>query len=368
MAEPLKDMLGPAAIVRIAAAVRQVWPRFPHDAFVTDATDGLAPLALLARGDHLADALRRHLPTDTREALAVVRAAAGAPLRPPGDPTLSAFAVLPFTALVARHGLGHVDDSVAAMHTLTQHFTAEWCIRPFLDAHPARMLDVLDRWVDDDSEHVRRLVSEGTRPRLPWGARLRTFGADPRVMLPRLARLRDDPSDYVRRSVANHLNDVGRADVDLLLDVAADWSVDAPEPRVALLKHALRSLVKAGHPDALAHLGAGQVAVALVDPQVSHRHAQRGDTVTASWSVRSTSDAAQRVVVDVVVGYAKARGARTPKVFKGRVLDLAAGATVSMSHRVVLVDLSTRRHHPGEHTVDVRINGVDHPVGAFVVA
>src|SRR5512138_831403 len=182
MAATLKSAFGRATVEAIGDAVARVHPSFPRAAFVADATRGLAARELLARGEHVARALRAHLPAGYREALAILVASLGPELPERGLEGLgmAPFFYLPHVAFVRAWGLLDFDASMEAQHALTRRFTAEWSIRPFLEAEPARTLAVLRAWARDPSPHVRRLVSEGTRPRLPWAPRLRRFVEDPR--------------------------------------------------------------------------------------------------------------------------------------------------------------------------------------------
>ena len=157
------------------------------------------------------------------------------------------------------HALPHADPTperaLPTLAELTQRFTAEFAIRPFISRHPQPTLDTLARWVHDPSAHVRRLVSEGSRPRLPWGLRLQALVQDPSPTLPLLRALQDDPSAYVRRSVANHLNDIAKDHPDLVARWVGEHRAGASAERAALLRHASRTLIKKGHPEVLAAWG-----------------------------------------------------------------------------------------------------------------
>ena len=148
--------------------------------------------------------------------------------------------VWPLTDWVARCGLHQPDRALDALHAMTQRFTAEWAVRPFIERHPERTWARLAAWCEDPSAHVRRLASEGSRPRLPWGRQLQGLIRDPAPTLPLLARLQDDPSAYVRRSVANHLNDISRDHPEQLLRWLQAHLPQAPAPRRALLRRAGR--------------------------------------------------------------------------------------------------------------------------------
>ena len=136
---------------------------------------------------------------------------------------MDVFIYLPHVFFVAKFGVGHFEASMRAQYELTQRFTAEYSIRGFLERYPERTLARLREWAGDANAHVRRLVSEGTRPRLPWAPRLRAFQDDPQPVLELLELLKDDPELYVRRSVANNLNDIGKDNPTALIDTCRHW-------------------------------------------------------------------------------------------------------------------------------------------------
>ena len=210
-----------------------------------------------------------------------------------------------------------------AQHALTQRFTAEFSIRPFLQAHPEATLARLRQWAFDPSPHVRRLVSEGTRPRLPWAPRLRGFQKDPAPVLALLELLKDDPELYVRRSVANNLNDIGKDHPELLTQTAQRWLKGASENRQWIVGHALRSAVKRGEAGALKVLGfgAGGPCVDCVTRPLRPSAAVMGASVTVAFDVHNPHAHAQRVLVDFCVHYIKANGQPKPKVFKLKTVD-----------------------------------------------
>jgi 3-methyladenine DNA glycosylase AlkC len=259
MAEALKDSFGRDVPERIAEMLAGADPTFRSAAFVTDALDGYDELELTPRARRIADVLTTYLPDDVERAAAVVSASLGPPIE--GDELtgvgMAPFVYLPFVYWIAAEGLGHWDAAMALQYELTQRFTCEFSIRAFIDADPERTLARLREWTREPSPHVRRLVSEGTRPRLPWAPRLRRFVEDPSPVLELLELLKDDPTTLVRRSVANNLNDIGKDHPAVLVDVCRRWLVDATDERRALVRHALRSAVRRGESGALDLLGFG---------------------------------------------------------------------------------------------------------------
>ncbi|HIK14188.1 MAG TPA: DNA alkylation repair protein [Leptolyngbyaceae cyanobacterium M33_DOE_097] len=253
-----------------------------------------------------------------------------------------------------------------ARSQLTQRFTAEFSIRPFLERYPAATLARLQQWASDPSPHVRRLVSEGTRPRLPWASRLREFQQDPRPVLALLELLKDDPELYVRRSVANNLNDIGKDHPPLLMETARRWMIDATDERRWLVRHALRSAIKRAEPDALAIMGFGKQAnVAINQVKIKPERPAIGESITIAFEVSNIDSQPQRVLIDLRVHFVKANGRTSPKVFKLKTVDLAPQASVQLEKRLSLVHMTTRKHYCGTHQIDVLLNGSAQPLGNF---
>ncbi|MFA6116996.1 MAG: DNA alkylation repair protein [Sphingomonas sp.] len=359
MASPalLKDILGRQALTVIADAGAAASPRFDRAAFLDAASTGLDALSIMERVRHIADALRVALPADYAEAVTIVRAMA---------PRLThGFQAVAVTEFVARHGLGDVGLSMEALADLTRFGTAEFAIRPFLARDAAWTLAMMLAWSGHEDEHVRRLASEGSRPRLPWAGRVPALKVDPTLATPILEALKRDPSAYVRKSVANHLNDIAKDRPDWLVDRLATWPTDDART-VWIIRHALRTLIKQGDPRALALIGVGHgAAVEVSGFSVVPRTVRLGDAITIAADVRSTAAEAQRLVVDYRLHYARAGGKSAAKVFKLRTFDLGPGETVALAIRQTIKDFSTRRHHPGTHDVELIVNGQTMARAAF---
>lgn len=255
----LKDLLDREAIDCLVHNVGRVHPAFDGASFRREAMRGLKPLGILQRGQHLACVLREHLPKRYEAALKVLIRSLGPPLDGTGEFGLAPFFYLPHVCFVGAYGVDAIhnggtdpfETSMRAQHELTRRFSAEFSMRAFLLRDPQRTLARLMEWTSDSSPHVRRLCSEGARPRLPWAVRIPSFIADPRPVLPILEALKDDPELYVRRSVANHLGDIAKDHPKLAFEICGRWLVDASHERRWLIRHALRHPAKKGVPTAL---------------------------------------------------------------------------------------------------------------------
>ena len=259
------------------------------------------------------------------------------------------FFLWPYGEVIARHGADHPVEGLRACYELTKRFTSEFAIRPILAAHPNALATVAE-WVDDDNEHVRRLVSEGTRPRLPWAKRL-TLPRDEIVAV--LTRLRSDQSSYVRKSVANHLNDLSKDDADGMIELLGGWyrsAADAPavegDATRWIVRHALRNQLKQGHLGALAVFGYDPPEVSIERLALSDAQVAIGESITIECDVCSDVDRSQLLMVDLVMGYVKANGSTSPKVFKFREVTLESNATESCSKRFDMVMRNTRKLYP----------------------
>lgn len=362
--EPFKNIFSPGLVMILARHLARHVPGLDADMFCAPIVAKLAPLELKARAQLIADHLHAALPGDSANRAAVLRAILHPDRldhadQPSDDRGLCGWAILPLTMVVGQHGVADFDRGMALMREMTMRFSAEFGIRHFLLADQARALAIMAGWLDDPNRHVRRLVSEGSRPRLPWAMRLPALMADPGPALPLLERLRDDPEPYVRRSVANHLNDIAKDHPRRVAALLADWARDGGKDRMALLRHAARGLIKAGDADALAVFGHGMARIAPAVPVLSTTRLQMGDTLAFDVALTSLSDAPQSLSVDYVLHYRKATGMLSPKVFKGARLMLNPGETRTLRRRHSFRDVTTRRHYPGDHALSLRINGQD---------
>ena len=365
MAEPLKDRFGPEVPRTLGSMLAAVHPGFDAGGFLAVALDGYDALELMPRARHLAHSLRPFLPADGGEAIDLVRRAVEPDLQGERRSGMEAFLYLPLTLFVAEYGLDHFESSMRAQHVLTRLFTAEFSIRAFLEHHPEPTLSRLQEWAGDPDPHVRRLVSEGTRPRLPWASRLSRFVEDPQPVLDLLERLRDDPALYVRRSVANNLNDIAKDHPEKVLTTAEGWMRGANTNRKALVRHALRTLVKQGNPRALAILGFGVGSPVEVETRLIPGELAIGQTLRVELALRNPGPEAERVAVDLRVHFVGADGTLRPKVFKGAEVALEADGVRTVRRTISLRQHTTRTHYPGHHTVELLVNGETRPGGEF---
>jgi 3-methyladenine DNA glycosylase AlkC len=358
MAEPLKNYYGPDVPARIARMIKEVDSGFDEEAFLADALDGYQALELTPRARQIAQALGRHLPQDYERAIEILIASLGPKLQAAELTGIDVFVYLPHVFFIAEFGVDHFEASMRAQYELTQRFSAEYSIRVFLERYLQQTLGRLHEWAFDSNVHVRRLVSEGTRPRLPWAPRLRAFQDDPRPVLELLELLKDDPDLFVRRSVANNLNDIGKDNPAALIETCRRWMKDASPQRSWLVRHALRSAVKRGEPEALEILGfLPATGVQVRDIHIAPAVASIGDSITFTVELSNDGSATKQLLIELRVHFVKANGKPTPKVFALKELVLRPNGSVQLSKTISLAQHTTRTHYPGQHRVEVLVNG-----------
>lgn len=353
----LKNMFDRARFEHIALQASTVWAPFDRARFIAMACDNLDRLGIMERMRQTATSLRATLPDEYPHALDIL-----ADLSPRiGHP----FVGISLSEYVALYGLGDFDRSMAALRYFTQFGSAEFAIRHFLLADPDRALAIMRGWADDENEHVRRLASEGARPRLPWSFQLKALQSDPKLAWPILERMKADPSLYVRKSVANHLNDISKDHPDWLVDRLVGWDQSIQETKW-IVRQAMRTRVKKGDLRALALIGStGKADIKVGRFTVAPAALTLGERITLKASLVSNANHAQRIIIDYAIIYVKKGEKLSRKVFKLKELELPPAAAVDVSISQVIRDFTTRKHYPGWHQVQLMANGEVVAVSGF---
>ncbi|MEM8963069.1 MAG: DNA alkylation repair protein [Acidobacteriota bacterium] len=350
----------------LAEQIGSAHPSFDQGAFLRAATEDLNALEFNARVAQFADALATTLPADVPRALKILTASLPAPL-PDCEAVTDGWLQWPIGHFIGTYGVDHYSASMSAMIELTQRFSAEFAVRPFAERYTDETLEELTRLTTHPSPHVRRWCSEGLRPRLPWGRRLQFLIDDPSPVWPILEALKDDPELYVRRSVANHLNDIAKDHPELVVERCLQWSTDASTERMWVIKHALRSLIKAGDPGALAVMGYHPPRDLEATLSVQPTSIEIGESVELEAIVHSSSDQAQDLLIDYVVHYVRKGDKVSAKVFKWKTLRLDALGKQSLTKRHSMRVTTIRALYPGTHRVELQINGARVAEASFVL-
>ncbi len=363
----LKDHLFNAETVgRLAAEYAAGVPGFDADRYVDEALSGFPERELLQRMEWMADCLEVQLATDFPTMADQLERA----MPPQLDPSLKDDDFGHFIhglpgILAVRHGLeDHRDRALDLLHEATQRFSMEFYIRAFLNRWPEETLARLAVWVKDENYHVRRLVSEGTRPRLPW-AKAVSLTTDQTV--PLLSRLYADEARFVTRSVANHLNDIAKKEPDLVVSLLTDWAAQGRQDKKEMswiTRHALRTLIKQGHAGALSLLGyRGDVAV-KASLELGAASYAIGERLELNATLGASQDLP--VIVDYRLTFARPGGKSGEKVFKLKVGQISKGKPLVLKKAHHLKgDATTFRLHPGPHRVVLQVNGNDVAVAQF---
>lgn len=342
----------------------KAWSDFDRAGFIKSASKNLDTLELKERSAQITNSLKTFLPDDFKKAGNILLESLGPEedidvnWSNVDDRGLIGWAVMPMVDYVGLYGFEHFDFSMTLFKELTKRSSSEFGVRFFLLKEPKRTLSFFQKWTSDPNQHVRRLVSEGSRPRLPWGMQLPAFIKDPSPLLPLLEALKDDEEEYVRRSVANNLNDIAKDHPDLVAKIAKQWLKGASKDRERLVRHACRTLIKQGHQKTLRALGYGPSSIKLNKLTVLTPRVTFGEALLFELSLSSTSKKPQPLIIDYAIHHRKANGSLTAKVFKWKTTTMTSQATLNVQKKHPMRKITTRVYYPGIHKVEVLVNGV----------
>lgn len=262
-----------------------------------------------------------------------------------------------FPDFIQVYGLDDLTTSLSAIELFTQYSTAEFAIRPFIEKYPTEAMYQMMLWSTHENHHLRRLASEGCRPRLPWAPKLADFITDPTPTLPILEQLKNDDSLYVRKSVANHINDISKDHPKLVLELTKNWYGEKTHTNW-IVKHALRTLLKKGNKNALAIFGLDDSKnMEITNLVLSKNEISIGDFLYFEFNVLNNSNLERNIRLEYKVAFVKANGTTSNKVFQLSEFTLAANNQKHFKRKQWFKELSTRKHYPGEHKIILVING-----------
>ena len=364
MAEPFKNAFNRPLIEGMAGHFKKHCSAFDASGFKNTAGNDLETLELKARSEQIMLAMCEYLPADFELAGEIMLASLSPSIE--GDQVsgsvdengISGWAIMPMADYVGIYGDDHFDLSMILFKALTKRFSSEFGIRYFLLREPDKTVAVMRNWAEDDDKHVRRLASEGIRPRLPWAMQLPVYIENPEPVIELLEMLKDDPDEYVRRSVANNLNDIAKDHPDRVVEIAAAWMVGAKKERKQLIRHACRTLIKQGNKKVLQLFGYAAPALRQVAIEVQTPIVEFGSALEFSLCMHSTIDREQPLIIDYVIHHQKANGKTSAKVFKWSTKTLAANQSLQLNRRHSIKKITTRVYYAGLHRVEVMVNGV----------
>lgn len=241
----LKLWFDQALAQSLAKKIKAVYPDFNSKQFVSQISKGISDLELKPRVEFFADHLHHHLSSDYKNNISVLLKILGPKNEEETGMFTNYYWIMPIAKYVEKYGLDDFKTSIHAIEEITQRNTGEYTIRPFIEKYPDKTMKAMLKWSKHKNSHVRRLASEGGRPRLPWATKLQGFIKDPSPLLPILDQLKDDPSKYVQKSVANCINDILKDNLSIGKTLLESWVPHAGKERKWIIKHALRNLLKA---------------------------------------------------------------------------------------------------------------------------
>ncbi|MHA0857245.1 hypothetical protein [Paenibacillus sp. CMAA1364] len=357
MAEPLKDMYNEAFLHQFGAKVHRVCDPFDTEAFIASTMDASwDELKLKERIRKITETLGHYLPARYEDAVEILFAI---------DETCVGFPYLFFPDFIERYGQAeeHWELSMQALERFTSKSSAEFAVRPFIIQSRERMMRQMMAWAESPSEHIRRLASEGCRPRLPWGQALTMFKHDPTSVLPVLELLKEDTSLYVRKSVANNLNDIAKDHPSVVIDIAHRWLGYHPHTDW-IIRHACRTLIRKANPEVLAIFGYANTSeeksiVASASLSVDPSDLSIGDSSELRYELHIEEGEEVRIRIEYGIDFVKANGKTSRKLFLLKDKFVPGGSHIQGIRTHRWANLSTRRHYPGEHRIVLTVNGVE---------
>lgn len=350
--EPFKNLFNEKSVNHIASSIKKAYQPFPSSAFVKKVLPQIKDEELKGRVRVISKILHDFLP-EFPEAAKILAATIQSKRNPNG---LSGFSAWPLTQYVEDFGLSHWKESMAALKSITTVMSAEFAIRPFLIQQKDETLDLLMQWASDPNVHVRRLCSEGSRPLLPWGQRLKEVQKKPELTIPILRKLKCDPELYVRKSVANHLNDIAKDHPKIVIKELQAWLKQDPQNKNIqwIVKHASRSLIKNGNKDALSLLGVKPASAEKIKLEITPSEVKMGGHIEIMFSAVAKRE--EKWLVDYIVHHQKSNGSLSPKVFKWTIKNVEKGQ-ISLIKKHGFKKITTRKYYPGEHHIEIQLNG-----------
>lgn len=351
MAEKLKNLFfTPDSINELSDAILKVYPSFDKAKFIGAVFDSSwETKELKEKLRHTAICLHEVLSESYEEALDILMKIA---------PYIKGFDALTLPEYVMLYGMDNWDRSILALRHFTKYSTSELAIRPFMIKDLERVMKHMSEWGEDEDPNIRRLASEGCRPRLPWALGVPQLKKDPSPILPILEKLKNDESEVVRRSVANNLNDISKDHPELVLNICEKWHGQTKNTD-KLVKHACRGLLKAGNKHALTLFGLSESGdLKVKNLKLNKKRISIGEDLHFSFELIVNRGEDIRARLEYGVYYQKANYKSSKKVFK-----IAEGTYSprkhSFSKKQSFDDMSTRKHYPGKHQISIILNGIE---------
>ena len=267
---------------------------------------------------------------------------------------------------IEMFGLNDYEHSIKAIEEITQYTSCEFAVRPFLIRYGELMMQQMQDWSLHKEPMVRRLATEGMRPRLPWAMAVPALKRDPTPILTILENLKSDPSETVRRSVANNLNDIAKDHPQVVLDTVKNWRGLSPETDW-LIRHGSRTLLKRANPDSLQSFGfEPNTPIEIQDFVLDKTILRIGDSLPFSFIAKNTSNTDRvKTRLEFGIDYVKANGKTSRKIFQISERFFDKNEIWTCKKLLSFKDLTTRKHYLGTHNIAIIVNGLEKAVLSF---
>lgn len=356
MAELLKNIYSKAFLDDFSVFLEQMLPNFNKEDFVKDIiSDNWEEKELKQRMKHIAVILKKNLHDDYEENIQIIIQIIHQ-IRKNGFGEKS-IEYMFFPEFIERYGLDHFDISMNAIEQITQFTSCEFAIRPFIKKYPEKTMSIMLDWSHHSNHLVRRLSSEGCRPRLPWAMALPDLKLNPQPILPILENLKNDTSDFVRRSVANNLNDIAKDNPNIVMDIAKRWLGHYKETDW-IVKHGCRTLLKKANNEVLQLFGfENEINCTIMKFQINSDAIKIGDNLEFSFELINNADKALKLRIEYAIYYMKANGKWSRKLFKITENTYNNHVVYAFKRKQSFRNLTTRKHYLGNHKITMIING-----------
>ena len=347
MPEPLKNLYNLEFVASLSRELKSIYDHFDSEGFKSDVFNNeWENKELKDRLKHISETLHQYLPSNYQQAIKILMEVSS---------KFSGFEAMIFPGYVELYGLDKYENSIYALEHFTKHSSSEFAVRPFIKKYGEKMMEQMEKWAKSKNHHVRRLASEGCRPRLPWAIALPEFKKDPRPVITVLEILKNDESEYVRRSVANNLNDISKDNPQILIDLAKTW-LDKNSNLDWVVKHACRSLLKQGNPTVMKLFGFRKPDNLRIEEFLVQKSVNIGNSLKFSFMIKATHGELGKLRIEYAIDFLKKNGKRSRKLFKiSEARYSGQSKIVNKNHSFKVI--STRKYYSGMHGIAVIING-----------
>lgn len=359
----IKDIYSVSFYENFSQAVAEVYPIFNKQQFIAAIFEGdFAQKEWKERMKHTTVVFHEFMPQSFPEAVLLIdKIIENLKKNNFADSNL---AFIFFADYIEMYGLDDFETSKKAFVSITQFISCEFAVRPFILKYKEQMIDEMIQWSLHKNHHVRRLASEGSRPRLPWAMAIPFLKKDPSSILPILENLKNDPSEYVRRSVANNLNDIAKDNPQIVLEIASRWKGHSKETD-GIIKHGCRTLLKQGHPEILSHYGLESANIELSSFKIKTPVVKIGDYLQFQFHLNNKNEEPKTIRLEYAVHYKKAKGHLAKKVFKISEKIYHPNQLTKIERNQSFKVITTRVFYTGAHQLSIIINGTESDVLEF---